>query len=212
MNLETIKSREDNEKNAIVRRLHSVLDHGIPFRNITIPKLMDDLPYSETTFHRYFNSTNDVLIPLLLEIEKNAKVVSRAWYSGDNPDVIERLKESIKSRVDFIQPYGRVLGAVIDASGQDGTMHELWNKLMAYYISNARKNIEAQQAAGLIRYFDEESEDTREWTEGRDDGVHGQIVLDGFGFDKLDRNQVQFLLDKGMSIEELRDEYGEDEA
>ena len=60
--------------------------------------------------------------------------------------------------------------------------------------------------------FDDTSEDTREWTEGRDDGVHGRIVLDGFGFENLDRNQVQFLLDKGMSIEELRDEYGEDEA
>ena len=71
---------------------------------------------------------------------------------------------------------------------------------------------DAEQAILKGTRFDEESEDTRDWTEGRDDGVHGQIVLDGFGFDKLDRNQVQFLLDKGMSIEELRDEYGEDEA
>jgi hypothetical protein len=36
--------------------------------------------------------------------------------------------------------------------------------------------------------------------------------LDGFGFEDLDRNQVQWMLDKGMSIEELRDEHGEDEA
>ena len=71
---------------------------------------------------------------------------------------------------------------------------------------------DAEQAILKGTRFDEGSEDTRDWTEGRDDGVHGQIVLDGFGFDKLDRNQVQFLLDKGMSIEELRDEYGEDEA
>ena len=71
---------------------------------------------------------------------------------------------------------------------------------------------DAEQAILKGTRFDEESEDTRDWTEGRDDGVHGRIILDGFGFDKLDRDQVQFLLDKGMSIEELRDEYGEDEA
>tara|TARA_B100000902_G_scaffold26951_1_gene32468 strand:- start:6474 stop:9572 length:3099 start_codon:yes stop_codon:yes gene_type:complete len=59
--------------------------------------------------------------------------------------------------------------------------------------------------------FDTEAEDTRELTEGRDDGVHGSIILDGFKFDNLSRDQVQFLLDKGMSIEELRDEHGEDE-
>ena len=70
----------------------------------------------------------------------------------------------------------------------------------------------AEQAILKGTRFDDTSEDTREWTEGRDDGVHGRIVLDGFGFENLDRNQVQFLLDKGMSIEELRDEYGEDEA
>ena len=70
----------------------------------------------------------------------------------------------------------------------------------------------AEQAILKGTRFDDTSEDTREWTEGRDDGVHGRIVLDGFGFENLDRNQVQFLLDKGMSIEELRDEYGEDEV
>ena len=71
---------------------------------------------------------------------------------------------------------------------------------------------DAEQAILKGTRFDSESEDTREWTEGRDDGVHGTIVLDGFGFETLDRDQVQFLLDKGMSIEELRDEHGEDEV
>ncbi len=60
--------------------------------------------------------------------------------------------------------------------------------------------------------FDEESEDTREWTEGRDDGVHGAIVLDGFAFEGLSRDEVQMRLDSGVTIEELRDEHGEDEA
>ncbi len=73
-------------------------------------------------------------------------------------------------------------------------------------------DVDAEQAILKGTRFDDNSEDTREWTEGKDDGVHGRIVLDGFGFEKLDRNQVQSLLDKGMSIEELRDEYGEDEV
>ena len=60
--------------------------------------------------------------------------------------------------------------------------------------------------------FDESSEDTRQWTEGRDDGKHGSIVLDGFGFEELSRDEVQWRLDQGISIEELRDEFGEDEA
>ncbi|MEC9477990.1 MAG: phospholipase D-like domain-containing protein, partial [Candidatus Thermoplasmatota archaeon] len=71
---------------------------------------------------------------------------------------------------------------------------------------------DAEQAILKGTRFDDDSEDTREWTEGKDDGVHGRIVLDGFGFENLDRNQVQFLLDKGISIEELRDEYDEDEV
>ncbi|MFL2971758.1 MAG: phospholipase D-like domain-containing protein [Candidatus Thalassarchaeaceae archaeon] len=73
-------------------------------------------------------------------------------------------------------------------------------------------DVNAEQAILKGTRFDDSSEDTRELTEGRDDGVHGRIVLDGFGFEKLDRDQVQSLLDKGMSIEELRDEYGEDEV
>jgi hypothetical protein len=73
-------------------------------------------------------------------------------------------------------------------------------------------DVDAERAILKGTRFDEDSADTREWTEGRDDGVHGAIVLDGFGFEDLDRNQVQWMLDKGMSIEELRDEHGEDEA
>ena len=60
--------------------------------------------------------------------------------------------------------------------------------------------------------FDESSEDTRQWTEGKDDGKHGSIVLDGFGFEELSRDEVQWRLDQGISIEELRDEFGEDEV
>ncbi len=73
-------------------------------------------------------------------------------------------------------------------------------------------DVDAERAILKGTRFDEDSADTREWTEGRDDGVHGAIVLDGFGFEELDRDQVQWMLDKGMSIEELRDEHGEDEV
>ncbi len=71
---------------------------------------------------------------------------------------------------------------------------------------------DAERAILTGTRFDEESENTREWTEGRDDGVHGAIVLDGFGFEELSRDEVQIRLDSGVTIEELRDEYGEDEA
>ncbi len=60
--------------------------------------------------------------------------------------------------------------------------------------------------------FDEKAADTRELTEGRDDGSHGAIVLDGFGFEELSRDEVQWRLDRGISLEELRDEAEEDEA
>jgi hypothetical protein len=60
--------------------------------------------------------------------------------------------------------------------------------------------------------FDEKAADTRELTEGRDDGSHGAIVLDGFGFEELSRGEVQWRLDRGISLEELRDEAEEDEA
>jgi len=61
--------------------------------------------------------------------------------------------------------------------------------------------------------FDEGSEDARALTRGKDDGSHGNIVLDGFGFnrEKTSRDEVQWRLDSGQSMEQIRKELGEEE-
>ncbi|HIG38871.1 MAG TPA: DUF839 domain-containing protein [Candidatus Poseidoniales archaeon] len=59
--------------------------------------------------------------------------------------------------------------------------------------------------------FDEGAEDARARTEGRDDGSHGSIRLDGFGFESVTRDEVQWMLDQGHTIEEVRAELGEEE-
>ena len=59
--------------------------------------------------------------------------------------------------------------------------------------------------------FDESSEDVRARTEGSDDGEHGEIKLDGFGFDDSTRGEVQWMLDQGRTIGEIRAELGEEE-
>ncbi len=46
---------------------------------------------------------------------------------------------------------------------------------------------------------------------GRNDGKHGEIVLDGFGFKKMGRDEVQWRLDAGATIEDLRNEAEGDE-
>tara|TARA_B100001105_G_scaffold2114_1_gene1514 strand:- start:5205 stop:6083 length:879 start_codon:yes stop_codon:yes gene_type:complete len=57
--------------------------------------------------------------------------------------------------------------------------------------------------------FDDEREDVRARKQGKDDGAHGKINLDGFGFENATRDEVQFLLDQGHSIEEAHKILGE---
>ena len=59
--------------------------------------------------------------------------------------------------------------------------------------------------------FDEGAEDARARTEGRDDGSHGAIRLDGFGFESSTRDEVQWMLDQGHTMDEVRAELGEEE-
>ena len=59
--------------------------------------------------------------------------------------------------------------------------------------------------------FDESAEDVRARTEGSDDGKHGAIKLDGFGFDNETRGEVQWMLDQGKTMEEIRSELSEEE-
>ena len=59
--------------------------------------------------------------------------------------------------------------------------------------------------------FDEGAEDARARTEGRDDGAHGAIRLDGFGFESSTRDEVQWMLDQGHTMDEIRAELGEEE-
>ncbi len=59
--------------------------------------------------------------------------------------------------------------------------------------------------------FDESAEDVRARSEGRDDGQHGTIKLDGFGFNNETRDQVQWMLEQGSTMEEIRAELSEEE-
>ena len=59
--------------------------------------------------------------------------------------------------------------------------------------------------------FDESAEDVRARSEGRDDGQHGKIKLDGFGFNNETRDQVQWMLEQGSTMEEIRAELSEEE-
>ena len=59
--------------------------------------------------------------------------------------------------------------------------------------------------------FDESAEDVRARTQGSDDGKHGAIKLDGFGFDNETRDEVQWMLDQGHTMEEIRTELSEEE-
>ena len=61
--------------------------------------------------------------------------------------------------------------------------------------------------------FDSDSADSRSLTRGKDDGFHGDIVLDGFGFDRdrTTRDEIQWRLDSGQTMEEIRKDLGEEE-
>ncbi len=70
---------------------------------------------------------------------------------------------------------------------------------------------EASKAILKGTSFDEDAEDARARTKGRDDGSHGAIRLDGFGFESTTRDEVQWMLDQGRTMEEVRAELGEEE-
>ena len=61
--------------------------------------------------------------------------------------------------------------------------------------------------------FDKKSPDSRSLTKGKDDGEHGRIVLDGFGFDrtKTTRDEIQWRLDSGQTIDEIKADLSEEE-
>ncbi|MEC7531919.1 MAG: hypothetical protein VX557_00440, partial [Candidatus Thermoplasmatota archaeon] len=61
--------------------------------------------------------------------------------------------------------------------------------------------------------FDKKSPDSRSLTKGKDDGEHGRIVLDGFGFDrtKTTRDEIQWRLDSGQTMDEIRADLSEEE-
>ncbi len=61
--------------------------------------------------------------------------------------------------------------------------------------------------------FDKSSIDSRSLTKGKDDGEHGRIVLDGFGFDrsKTSRDEIQWRLDSGQTMDEIKADLGEEE-
>ncbi len=151
MNGEQRPTEGESTKLAIVNRFRDMLENGVPVREITVPGLMDELPWSQATFYQNFNTIGDVVMPLLLEMQVAAMERSKAWYEDDGRPLLVRLDESIVGGVDVFHAYGRVMKAIIDCAGQDETIYEMWTQLARYYEADIRNNIESQQAAGQIR-------------------------------------------------------------
>jgi len=142
---------DEHIKFEIISSFRELLQQDIPLRKISVGQLMDELGRSEEPFYRHFTDVNEILIPLLLELEAGSKHRSVAWYETDDRPPSMRLEDSIRDRVDYIQPHAKVLKAIIEAAGQNDTVNLMWNKLLDYYISKTCQNIEAQQAGGEIR-------------------------------------------------------------
>lgn len=120
-----------------------------PFRELSVSKLMSDVPAGRSVFYRYFDDLYDLMQTLLNDLEAEILNVANPWLAGDE-DQPKALREALSELVRVCYARGPILRATADAAVGDARLERSWNQLLERFDMAVCERIEADQKAGLI--------------------------------------------------------------
>jgi len=109
--------------------------------------------HSRSAFYQYFHDVHELMESLLDDLEQEILAVAAPWFTGTG-DAIPMLSESLAGLVRVGYRQGPVLRAVADAAPTDERLDRAWSELLGRFDDAVAARIEADQAEGLIPWFD----------------------------------------------------------
>lgn len=126
-----------------------------PWSEITLEQVMTEAQLTRTTFYRYFDDRELLLIALLQEVAADLDAAGAPWKQGAS-DPAGELRENLRTLADVFAAHGRLLQAISDAASHDSDLRGAYLQLADRLVATTAERIAAEVAAGRSRIVDVE--------------------------------------------------------
>jgi TetR/AcrR family transcriptional regulator, ethionamide resistance regulator len=124
------------------------------FKDLTVEKLMRDTEIGRSAFYVYFASVNELAALFVHELSTKIEAAAAGWYR-DEGDTILRIREALRSGIEFWEVNGPMIRALEEASWHDDRLRGAFrDEIGLRPIKQTTEVIERDQAKGLIGPMD----------------------------------------------------------
>lgn len=121
--------------------------------DITLEQVMTEAQLTRTTFYRYFDDRELLLIALLQEVANDLDAAGAPWKHGAS-DPVGELRDNLRTLADVFAAHGRLLQAISDAASHDSDLRAAYLGLADRLVATTAERIAAEVAAGRSRIVD----------------------------------------------------------
>jgi TetR/AcrR family transcriptional regulator, ethionamide resistance regulator len=153
---ETLSARRhDARRREIVDRLLPVVEARVrelgSYANLRVDDLLPDALLSRSTFYRYFQDKNELLMALAEPVFRDVRAAAiRPWERRTAPTRTE-LQAELRYTFDLYLPHLPVINAIVEASYASPAIRALYQGGFAEVQQAVADHITAGQQAGFIR-------------------------------------------------------------
>lgn len=126
-----------------------------PWSAITLEEVMGRAQLTRTTFYRYFDDRELLLIALLREVAVELDAAGAPWKRGA-ADPVAELRENLRTLAEVFAVHGRLLQAIADAASHDSDLRSAYLELADRLVETTADRISAEVEAGRSQIADVE--------------------------------------------------------
>lgn len=127
------EERRREAEASLLEATERLLAKGSSYADLSIERIAAEAGRSRTAFYLYFRDKRDLLMRLTEAVAGQMYEIADRWWSGD--DGVEDLHRALAEVLSSYREHRDALRAVVEASGYDDEIGELWRGLVGRFIA-----------------------------------------------------------------------------
>jgi TetR/AcrR family transcriptional regulator, ethionamide resistance regulator len=140
----------DQRRAALLAALEQLLTTR-PLAQIAIGDITRDAGLSRSSFYFYFPTKGAAVGALLADFQAEMQKAAVSWYDGGPGTPLERTQAGLSATLELWRSHGRLLVALLDATGTDPELREIWDAWNQGFIQRVADRIVQDRNTGLAR-------------------------------------------------------------
>jgi TetR/AcrR family transcriptional regulator, ethionamide resistance regulator len=121
----------------------------IPFREVTVARVMRRTGLKRPAFYTHFKDRHDLMLRVVQHIGDELFAMAEKWFGGDDPAA--DLRAALNGSVEVFMTHGPVLTALAEAAPTDERVEAAYLALVQAFVDASTEHIRAEQASGRTR-------------------------------------------------------------